>query len=142
MTKFMKLALGSLLIGFSVLGLKILAWWVTGSVALLSDALESTVNVVTALAALIAIRVADLPADDNHPYGHHKPEFFSAVLEGVTYAIRDCRDALAATGTKIDRLLAVGGGSKSDYWLRAIATALGTPVDLPVAGDFGGAHEV
>ncbi len=62
-----------------------------------------------------------------------------AVLEGVTYAIRDCRDALAATGTKIERLLAVGGGSRSDYWLRAIATALNVPVDLPVAGDFGGA---
>lgn len=62
-----------------------------------------------------------------------------AVLEGVTYALRDCRDALAATGTRIDRLLAVGGGSKSDYWLAAIATALDVPVDLPVAGDFGGA---
>jgi xylulokinase len=62
-----------------------------------------------------------------------------AVLEGVTFAIRDCRDALAATGTRIDHLLAVGGGSRSDYWLAAIATALGTPVALPVAGDFGGA---
>ncbi len=62
-----------------------------------------------------------------------------AVLEGVTFALRDCRDALAATGTRIDRLLAVGGGSKSDYWLAAIATALDVPVDLPVAGDFGGA---
>jgi xylulokinase len=61
------------------------------------------------------------------------------VLEGVTFAIRDCRDALAATGTRIDRLLAVGGGSRSDYWLSAIATALGTPVALPAAGDFGGA---
>ena len=62
-----------------------------------------------------------------------------AVLEGVTFAIRDCRDALAATGTRIDRLLAVGGGSRSGYWLSAIATALNVPVDLPVAGDFGGA---
>ena len=62
-----------------------------------------------------------------------------SVLEGVTFAIRDCRDALAATGTRIDRLLAVGGGSRSDYWLRAIATALNVPVHLPVAGDFGGA---
>lgn len=62
-----------------------------------------------------------------------------AVLEGVTYAIRDCRDALAKTGTHIDRLLAVGGGSQSRYWIEAIATALGTPVDLPVSGDFGGA---
>ena len=62
-----------------------------------------------------------------------------AVLEGVTFAIRDCRDALAATGTKVDRLLAVGGGTRSDYWLRTIATALNCPVQLPVAGDFGGA---
>lgn len=62
-----------------------------------------------------------------------------AVLEGVAFAIRDCRDALAATGTKITRLLAVGGGSRSEYWLAAIATALGTPVSVPVAGDFGGA---
>ncbi|MDJ0627311.1 MAG: xylulokinase [Rhodobacter sp.] len=62
-----------------------------------------------------------------------------AVLEGVTFAIRDCRDALAATGTEISSLLAVGGGSRSDYWLHAIATVLNTHVDLPVAGDFGGA---
>jgi len=62
-----------------------------------------------------------------------------AVLEGVTFALRDCRDALAATGTRIDSLLAVGGGSRSDYWLAAIATALGMPVSVPVAGDFGGA---
>lgn len=63
-----------------------------------------------------------------------------AVLEGVTFAIRDCRDALAATGTRVERLLAVGGGSRSDYWLAAIATALDCPVQLPVAGDFGGAY--
>lgn len=62
-----------------------------------------------------------------------------AVLEGVTFAIRDCRDALAATGTELQQLLAVGGGTRSDYWLRLIATALGVPVQLPVAGDFGGA---
>lgn len=62
-----------------------------------------------------------------------------AVLEGVTYAIRDSRDALAATGTKLEHLLAVGGGSRSDYWLKLIATALDCPVQLPVAGDFGGA---
>ncbi len=62
-----------------------------------------------------------------------------AVLEGVAFAIRDCRDALAATGTRIDRLVAVGGGSRSDYWLFALATALGTPIAVPAAGDFGGA---
>lgn len=62
-----------------------------------------------------------------------------AVLEGVTYAFRDCRDALAATGTRLERLLAVGGGSRSEYWLKALATALDCPVQVPVAGDFGGA---
>ena len=62
-----------------------------------------------------------------------------AVLEGVTFAIRDCRDALAAPGTALRSLLAVGGGSRSDYWLQAIATALDMPVSVPVAGDFGGA---
>jgi len=62
-----------------------------------------------------------------------------AILEGVVHAIRDCRDALAQTGTNIDSLLAVGGGSRSDYWLTAVATALDVPVFRPVAGDFGGA---
>ena len=62
-----------------------------------------------------------------------------AVLEGVTHAIRDSFDALSATGTKIDRLIAVGGGSKSDYWVQAIATSLDMQIELPVAGDFGGA---
>jgi xylulokinase len=62
-----------------------------------------------------------------------------AVLEGVTFAFRDSRDALAATGTKLESLLAVGGGAKSDYWLKAIATALDCAVLVPAAGDFGGA---
>jgi xylulokinase len=62
-----------------------------------------------------------------------------AVLEGVAFAIRDSRDALAATGTKINRLLAIGGGARSHYWLQVIATALNVPIDLPVAGDFGAA---
>lgn len=83
MTNTLKLAAGSIIVGFIVLGLKTLAWWMTGSIALLSDALESTVNVATAVAALVAIRIAERPADANHPYGHHKAEFFSAVLEGV-----------------------------------------------------------
>lgn len=68
-----------------------------------------------------------------------RPAATRAVLEGVAFALRDCRDALATTGTRIDSLLAVGGGARSDYWLGAIATALGTPVVVPVAGDFGAA---
>ncbi|MEM8788249.1 MAG: xylulokinase [Pseudomonadota bacterium] len=62
-----------------------------------------------------------------------------AVLEGVAFAFADCRDALAATGTQLEHVLGLGGGSRSDYWLRAIATLLGVPIDVPVAGDFGGA---
>lgn len=83
MTSTFRIAIGSVIVGLVVLALKALAYWLTGSVALLSDALESTVNVATAIAALLAIQVAALPADANHPYGHHKAEFFSAVLEGV-----------------------------------------------------------
>lgn len=83
MGKTLQIAMGSIAVGLVVLCMKLLAWWITGSVALLSDALESTVNVATAIAALIAIRVAARPADAGHPYGHHKAEFFSAVLEGV-----------------------------------------------------------
>jgi cation diffusion facilitator family transporter len=82
-----QIAIGSVIVGIIVLALKGLAWWLTGSVALLSDALESTVNVATALAALWAIRVAAQPPDATHPYGHHKAEFFSAVLEGVMIII-------------------------------------------------------
>lgn len=83
MSRVMKLAIGSLFVGTAVLALKLVAWRMTGSIALLSDALESIVNVAVAFAALVAIRIAALPADDNHPYGHHKAEFFSAILEGV-----------------------------------------------------------
>lgn len=73
----------SLLVGLIVLGLKFLAWYMTGSIALYSDALESIVNVVTAIAALIAVRLAQKPADAALPYGYHKAEYFSAVLVGV-----------------------------------------------------------
>ncbi|MDQ2091109.1 cation diffusion facilitator family transporter [Marimonas arenosa] len=87
MTDVMKIAFGSIVVGVLVLALKALAWWMTGSIALMSDAMESIVNVATAVAALIAIRVAALPADHNHPFGHHKAEFMSAVLEGVLIII-------------------------------------------------------
>jgi cation diffusion facilitator family transporter len=63
--------------------LKALAWYLTGSVGLLSDALESFVNLAGALFALTMVTVAQLPADDNHPYGHHKAEYFSSGFEGL-----------------------------------------------------------
>ncbi len=62
-----------------------------------------------------------------------------AVIEGVTFAIRDCFDAISETGTRFRKLYATGGGSKSTYWLRALATALETPILVPKAGDFGAA---
>jgi cation diffusion facilitator family transporter len=78
-----RLAAGSVGIAITVLGLKAVAWWLTGSVALLADALESVVNVAAAVAALLAIRLSAAPPDANHPYGHAKAEYFSAVLEGA-----------------------------------------------------------
>jgi len=78
-----RLAIGSLGVGLVVLGLKYLAFRVTGSVALYSDALESIVNVATAVAALIAVRIAEKPADRSHQFGHHKAEYLSAGLEGA-----------------------------------------------------------
>lgn len=78
-----QLAAFSVAIAVAVLALKAIAWWVTGSVALYADALESIVNVAAACAALLAVRLSALPADANHPYGHSKVEYFSAVLEGA-----------------------------------------------------------
>jgi cation diffusion facilitator family transporter len=77
------LAALSVAVGLAVLALKLAAWLVTGSVALFSDAMESIVNVAASAAAWMAIRYSARPADANHPYGHHKAEYFSVVLEGV-----------------------------------------------------------
>jgi cation diffusion facilitator family transporter len=78
-----QLALGSVAVGLVVFGLKLLAWRLTGSIALWSDAIESIVNVVSALAALYAVHLAAQPADREHPYGHHKAEYLAAVVEGA-----------------------------------------------------------
>jgi cation diffusion facilitator family transporter len=63
--------------------LKSLAWWLTGSVGLLSDAMESIVNLASAAFALLMVRIALRPADADHPYGHHKAEYFSSGFEGL-----------------------------------------------------------
>lgn len=63
--------------------LKTLAWWLTGSVGLLSDAMETVVNLVSAAFALLMVRIAQRPPDEDHPYGHHKAEYFSAGFEGL-----------------------------------------------------------
>ena len=78
-----KVALWGILAGLVVFGLKLLAWQVSGSVALLSDALESLVNVSAAVIAFAAVSFASRPPDSNHPYGHEKAELFAAIIEGV-----------------------------------------------------------
>ncbi|TYC79802.1 xylulokinase [Stappia sp. BW2] len=65
-------------------------------------------------------------------------ELCHAVLDGVAFALKDCLEALSVAGTSIDRVLAVGGGSRSTVWLEIIASLLNVPVDVPVDGDFGG----
>ncbi|MEQ8824049.1 MAG: cation diffusion facilitator family transporter [Filomicrobium sp.] len=73
----------SIAVAILVMGIKFIAYLMTGSVALYSDALESIVNVAAGIAAWVAIRVASKPADANHPYGHGKAELLSAVFEGA-----------------------------------------------------------
>src|SRR6056300_1589445 len=73
----------SVLVAVLTIALKTTAWWVADSVALLSDALESFVNLAGALFAWRMLVVANQPADADHPYGHHKAEYFSAGFEGI-----------------------------------------------------------
>ena len=77
----------SVAVGVAVFSLKLGAWALTGSVALLSDALESVVNVVAAVTMLAALRVARRPADADHPFGHGKAEYLSAFFEGALIAV-------------------------------------------------------
>lgn len=85
--KVRRLAAWSIPVALGVMGLKYIAYALTGSVALYSDALESIVNVIAAIGAWWAISVSYKPADDNHPFGHHKAEYISAVVEGVLITI-------------------------------------------------------
>ncbi|TCT44884.1 cation diffusion facilitator family transporter [Martelella mediterranea] len=82
-----KLAFYTIPLSLLVLAIKLFAWRVTGSVALLSDALESIVNVVASVGAFIAIVYAAKPADHDHQFGHHKAEYISAVIEGVAIVV-------------------------------------------------------
>lgn len=73
----------SVAVAVLTIALKTMAWWVTGSVGMLSDALESFVNLAGAVFALAMVTIARRPADDEHPYGHHKAELFSSGFEGI-----------------------------------------------------------
>ena len=73
----------SVVVAIMTITLKTLAWWITDSVGLLSDAMESLVNLASAVFGLVMVTVAARPADAEHPYGHHKAEYFSSGFEGI-----------------------------------------------------------
>ena len=78
-----RLLWASVAVAIITITLKTLAWYVTDSVGLLSDAMESFVNLASATFALLMVTIAQRPADEDHPYGHHKAEYFSSGFEGV-----------------------------------------------------------
>lgn len=77
------LLMASIVVAIVTIALKTLAWAITDSVGLLSDALESLVNLASAVFGLVMVTIAARPADEDHPYGHHKAEYFSSGFEGV-----------------------------------------------------------
>ena len=78
-----RLLWASVAVALITIALKTLAWWLTDSVGLLSDAMESLVNLASAMFGLMMVTVAERPADEDHPYGHHKAEYFSSGFEGI-----------------------------------------------------------
>lgn len=92
----------SIAVALATIGLKTGAWWVSGSVSLLSDALESLVNLAGAMFALAMVTIAARPPDEGHPYGHHKAEYFSSGFEGVLIFVA----ALGIVWAAVQRLLA------------------------------------
>ncbi len=98
LTRFAWLSIAAAL---ATMALKVVAWKLTGSVGLLSDAMESLVNLAGALMALAMLSVAARPADEDHAYGHGKAEYFSAGFEGALIVVAAISIAVAAT----DRLL-------------------------------------
>ena len=78
-----RLLMASVGVALVTIALKTLAWWLTDSVGLLSDAMESLVNLASAMFGLLMVTVAESPPDEDHPYGHHKAEYFSSGFEGI-----------------------------------------------------------
>lgn len=98
LTKFAYLSIAAAIITIS---LKALAYFLTGSVGLLSDALESVVNLFAAIVALFALRLAHKPPDEQHAYGHFKAEYFSSIIEGGLIFVA----ALTIGFTAINRII-------------------------------------
>jgi|SRR5208282_2850927 len=94
-------ALLSIAAALTTISLKAAAWWLTGSVALLSDALEGTVNLTGAIVMLVVLGIAALPPDEEHAYGYTKVEYFASGLEGMLILIA----AIAIAVTAVERLL-------------------------------------
>ena len=91
----------SIVVAVITIALKTLAWWITDSVGLLSDAMESFVNLASAAFALLMVTIARRPADADHPYGHHKAEYFSSGFEGMLIIVA----ALGIIWAAVQRLL-------------------------------------
>ena len=96
-----RLLTASVAVALVTITLKTLAWYVTGSVGLLSDAMESLVNLASAVFGLVMVTIAARPADDDHPYGHHKAEYFSSGFEGVLIIVA----AMGIVWAAVQRLL-------------------------------------
>ena len=109
------------------IGLKLGAWALTGSVGLLSDALESIVNLVAAIVALIALTVAARPADEGHEYGHTKAEYFSSAAEGLLILVA----AAGIMATAVSRLIHPQPLEKLGLGL--VVSVVATLVNLAVA---------
>jgi cation diffusion facilitator family transporter len=116
------------------MAIKLVAWRLTGSVGLLSDALESTVNLVAGVLVLVALKVAAQPPDENHQFGHEKAELVSATLEGVMVVVAASLIAWAA----IDRLAEPRDVERVGFGLAVNAVAsvvnLGVAIVLTRAG--------
>ncbi|HXD41974.1 MAG TPA: cation diffusion facilitator family transporter, partial [Ramlibacter sp.] len=91
----------SIAVAVITIAMKTLAWWITDSVGLLSDAMESFVNLASAAFALLMVTIARRPADADHPYGHHKAEYFSSAFEGLMIIVA----ALGIVWAAVQRLL-------------------------------------
>jgi cation diffusion facilitator family transporter len=96
-----RLLMASIVVALATIALKTGAWAITGSVALLSDAMESLVNLAAAMFGFAMVTVAARPADDDHPYGHHKAEYFSSGFEGILIIVA----ALGIGWLAVNRLL-------------------------------------
>ncbi|MGB8624372.1 MAG: FGGY-family carbohydrate kinase, partial [Paracoccaceae bacterium] len=125
--------------------------WLAGitgqSAGVLSDELGETISGPGGLRFLPYLSGERTPHNDSAirgafvglDIGAGRAALTQAVMEGVAYALRDNLEALKSTGTRLDRLLAIGGGAASPYWVEMLATLFDLPIDLPEKGDFGAA---